>query len=139
MSLRLTNEVSICWATFSGHLLRILVLLGQDSLKTRDPRVVKKGFSPHLLTCVSQVPHRTNVGHLNILSKEYIMAKRRKDNPVAIKYLRKKQRRAEKSKVIPFHIAHNYKSYVLTDGTVFWARDDEMAEDYRQFVGDIEQ
>ena len=98
MSLRLTNEVSICWVTFSGHLLRV-----------------------------------------NILSKEYIMAKRRKDNPVAIKYLRKKQRRAEKSKAIPFHIAHNYKSYVLTDGTVFWARDDEMAEDYRQFVGDIEQ
>ena len=76
---------------------------------------------------------------LNILSKECIMAKRRKDNPVAIKYLRKRQRRAEKSKVIPFHIAHNYKSYALTDGTIFWAENDEMAEDYRQFVGDIEQ
>ena len=94
--------------------------------------------------CLGAVPikrrtQRLQPTHLNMLSKECIMAKRRKDNPVAIKYLRKRQRRAEKSKVIPFHIAHNYKSYVLTDGTVFWARDDEMAEDYRQFVGDVEQ
>ena len=67
------------------------------------------------------------------------MAKRRKDNPVAVKYLKKRQRRAEKSKVIPFHIAHNYKSYSLTDGTIFWALDDAMADDYRQFVGDTGQ
>ena len=67
------------------------------------------------------------------------MTNRRKDNPAAIKYLKKRQRRAKKNKVTPFHIAHNYKNYTLTDGTIFWARDDEMADDYRQFVADIEQ
>jgi len=41
---------------------------------------------------------------------------------------------AKKKKQIPFHIAHNYKQYELKDGTVFWAKDDEDAELYKQRV-----
>jgi hypothetical protein len=48
-------------------------------------------------------------------------------------------RNKKKKKVIPFHIAHNYKSYKLEDGTTFWARDDEMAQSYRDFVKEIEK
>ncbi|MBC8428324.1 hypothetical protein H8D04_00430 [bacterium] len=33
----------------------------------------------------------------------------------------------KKKKDIPFHIAHNYKSYELKDGTKFWARDYDAA------------
>ena len=41
---------------------------------------------------------------------------------------------AKKKKVIPFHIAHNYKQYELKDGSKFWAKDDEASKDYIKFV-----
>ena len=38
---------------------------------------------------------------------------------------------ARKRKDIPFHIAHNYKHYSLSDDIIkFWARDDEDAKLY---------
>ena len=42
----------------------------------------------------------------------------------------------KKKKDIPFHIAHNYKQYELKDGTKFWVKDEEAAEDYRTFVSE---
>ena len=41
---------------------------------------------------------------------------------------------ARKKKVIPFHIKHNLKQYMLKDGTKFWAKDDEDALSYRTLV-----
>jgi|TARA_Y100000310_G_scaffold49876_1_gene46057 hypothetical protein len=40
----------------------------------------------------------------------------------------------KKKKVIPFHIKHNLKQYMLKDGTRYWAKDDEDALLYRNFV-----
>ncbi len=40
----------------------------------------------------------------------------------------------KKKKVIPFHIKHNLKQYMLLDGTKYWAADDEDAFLYRNFV-----
>ena len=44
---------------------------------------------------------------------------------------------AKKKKVIPFHIAHNYIQYELKDGTKYWAKDDEHALLYRNFVLEV--
>jgi hypothetical protein len=38
----------------------------------------------------------------------------------------------KKKKVVPFHIAHNYKQYELKEGTKFWAKDDTDADLYRK-------
>ena len=40
----------------------------------------------------------------------------------------------KKKKVIPFHIKHNLKQYMLLDGTKYWAKDDEDALSYRNLV-----
>lgn len=37
---------------------------------------------------------------------------------------------SKKRKDIPFHIVHNFNKYKLSDGTVFWAKDDEDAKLY---------
>jgi|TARA_Y100000296_G_scaffold68661_1_gene81958 hypothetical protein len=39
-----------------------------------------------------------------------------------------------KKKKQPFHIVHNFNKYKLSDGTVFWAKDDEASKDYIKFV-----
>lgn len=36
-----------------------------------------------------------------------------------------------KKKDIPFHIIHSYKSYELSDGTKFWARDNSSSKLYK--------
>ena len=41
---------------------------------------------------------------------------------------------ARKKKVIPFHIKHNLKQYMLKHGTKYWAKDDEDALLYRTLV-----
>ena len=41
---------------------------------------------------------------------------------------------AKKKKVIPFHIKHNLRQYMLKDDTKFWAKDDEDALLYRTLV-----
>ena len=41
----------------------------------------------------------------------------------------------KKKKDIPFHIAHNYKHFELSDGTKFWADNDNDARLYRNKLG----
>jgi len=41
---------------------------------------------------------------------------------------------AKKKKEKIFHIAHNLKQYMLKDETKYWAKDDEDALLYRNFV-----
>jgi len=41
-----------------------------------------------------------------------------------------------KKKKQPFHIVHNFNKYKLSDGTVFWAKDEEDAKLYRKHVGE---
>ena len=43
---------------------------------------------------------------------------------------------AKKKKVVPFHIKHNLKKYLLRDGTKFWAKDEEDAKLYKKHVGE---
>ena len=40
----------------------------------------------------------------------------------------------KKRKDIPFHIAHDYKQFVLLGGTKFWAKNDESALLYRKKI-----
>jgi|TARA_B100001971_G_C17651259_1_gene268172 hypothetical protein len=43
---------------------------------------------------------------------------------------------SKKKKKLPFHITHNYKKFKLEDGTTFWAKDKEAAEDYERFLSE---
>tara|TARA_B100000902_G_C26660385_1_gene598134 strand:+ start:162 stop:293 length:132 start_codon:yes stop_codon:yes gene_type:complete len=41
-----------------------------------------------------------------------------------------------KKKNIPFHVKHKYESFKLKDGTIFWAKDESDAKQYREKVGE---
>ncbi len=41
---------------------------------------------------------------------------------------------AKKKKKVPFHVKHNYEQFELSDGTKFWARDEDDSKLYIEFV-----